>query len=229
MNDEQFRSALLSEPRSTLTESGLPPALKALVSEYAEAESVEWRRVLVGGVAYFEVLATWENLDEDAPSPRFVSGTIFDARGHELVDLDFEQRLATFAPSKAELAQNARLTAFMEKTFSDERLQGTALASAKIAMPAKLNENDGAQAYKVELEGRTYYAKVLGKPGAFEVLIFDAAFHGIGGSYQVGKEPFDVAEEEITRPLPAKPAKASGKASSAVDDFEAPSARKLTL
>jgi hypothetical protein len=229
MTDEQFRSALLSEPRATLTEVGLPQAVRALLSEYAEAESVELRRVLVGGVAYFEILATWESLDEEASAPTFVAGTIVDARGSELVDLDFEQRLATFTPTKAELAHDARLTAFMEKAFTDERLQGPALSVAKIAMPAKLNENDGASAYKLEFEGRSYFAKVSGKPGAFEVLIFDSAFRGLGGSYQVGKEPFDVAEVEVSKPLPAKPARATGKASSAVDDFEAPSTRKLTL
>lgn len=226
MTDDAFRSTLLSEPRASLTEEGLPPAVRALLAELEEAQSVETRRVLVGGVAYFEVLSTWESLDEDAPRPTFVAGTVCDARGTELVDLDFEQRLATFAKTKAELAHDAGLTAFMEATFSDARLQGAGLT--KIAMPAKLSGDD-ARAYKVEFEGRGYFAKVYGKPGAFEVLIFDAQFRGLGGSYQVGKEPFDVAEAEVTRPLPPKPARASAKASSAVDDFEAPAARKLTL
>ena len=224
MTDDAFRSALLAEPRASLTEVGLPAAVRAVLAELEEAVSVELRQVLVGGVAYYEILSTWDSLDDDST---FVAGTLYDARGAELVDLDFEQRLATFAKTKGELAHDAQLTAFMEATFSEARLQGSGLT--KVAMPAKLNSADDARAYKVEFAGRSYFAKVYGKPGAFEVLIFDAQFRGLGGSYQVGKEPFDVAEVEVTKPLPPKAARPTANAKSAVDDFEAPAARKLTL
>ncbi len=229
MTDDAFRAALLSEPRAPLTEGALPVPVRALLAELSEAQSTELRQVRVGGVSYFELLSTWEHLDEDAAKPTFVAGVIVDGTGAELADLDFEQRLAIFAPSKAELARNTKLTAFMEKCFTEERLLGTALITNKIPVPTKLEPEDDARAYKVEFDGRSYFAKVLGKKGALEVLIYDAAFQGLGGSALVGKEPFDVAEVEVTRPLPAKPAPALGKAQSAADDFEAPAARKFTI
>lgn len=229
MTDDAFRAAILSEPRAAMTMSALPPSVRAVLKEFEGAQALEVRRVLVNGAPYFELLSTWENLDEESAKETFVAGVIVDAKGTELVDLDFEQRLATFAPTKAELARNVKLSAFMEGFFTEERVLGSALVKHEVPVPRKLEPEAGVRAFKVEFDGRSYFARVVGARGALEVLIYDAAFQGLGGSYQVGQEPFDVAEVELTRSLAAKPAPATGKAQSAADDFEAPAARKFTI
>jgi hypothetical protein len=224
--DTTLRAALLTQPRASLEVTGLPPPVRAFLKEFEGAVAIEVRRVLVGGVAYFEVLVTHENLDDESDQDTFVAGTIVDSQARELVDLDFEKRLATFSPSASEKTHNAALTAFMQATFTDARLP----TLEAIDVPAKLKTDAGeARAHRVEFEGRPYFALVSGQRGAFEVLIYDAAFNGLGGSYQVGKEPFDVAELEATRPIGKVPLAATSKGKSAVDDFEAPKTRKVTF
>lgn len=225
MTDEELRAALLTTPRAPLKPADLPPAVRANLETFSEATSVEVREVAVGGVPYFEVLGTFESLEDEGT---FVAGTVFDARGTEVADLDFAQRVATFPRSASEQARDGRFAAFLGGFFTEERLAGRALAAAKISVPKGLEAEEGAHAYQVEFEGRRYVALVSGAAGAREVLVYDERSNGLGGSYHLGKEPFDVAEPEVTLPLSAKPAPATGKRAP-VDGFESRAAPKVRI
>ena len=61
------------------------------------------------------------------------------------------------------------------------------------------------------------------------MLVYDQQGQGLGGCYGAGKEPFEVAEVELTRPLESMLLAASA-AARGHDDFEAPAAhRRLVL
>lgn len=228
---EPRRAAFLSAPRLTLGLELLSPALKGYLARFEDVEKVEARTLVVDGVTYFELLRTYVTDDEDIPGGRFVTGTIVDASAHEVVDLDFTARLATFPPGVNERARDQRLTSHCETFFTRARLDGAGLKSSEAKLPKGVEVEPGARTFRFEFEGASYFAAAYpNEEKKLEVLVFDAQGRGLGGTYALGGEPFDVAEVEPTMPLAAQPVKASGVAKSAGGDgFEAKARPKVTF
>lgn len=219
------RRALLSAPRTSLPFESAPPAVRAYARQFPDALSLEVRRLHVEGTSSFEVLRTHardeflESAPEgEAPGPddTFVTGTIVDAEGVELVELDFEEGSAVFLADADEKAHDARLTAFAAQHFTVEALAG-ALKTAPV--PAAVPLEADAKGYRFTFEGRTYYAQAYREQGAWEVLVYDDQGHGLGGCYGVGRADFELAEEEARLPLPRTPRPAAAEASGH-DDFQ---------
>lgn len=219
----KFRSSLLTAARAPIDAHACPAPVRKAVAQFEDAVSSEVRQLLVGGRPFYEVLCTFQfdNGDEELEPSEFISGLIVDANGTELVDLDFEQRLATFIASPEETDRNRQLAAFLDGHFTKASLDGGALARSLVPMPKALEESidgapDTAKVYRFEFDGRWYFAK---RYLPHEVLIFDAQHRTLGGSAEVGVEPFDVAEVEASSPLGPAPAAVAGAKGN--DAFEA--------
>lgn len=200
--------------------------MRACAAQFEDAVNLEVRRVLVGTQPFYEVLSTFLfEEDDDAEEPReFVSGLIIDANGEELVDLDFEQRVATFIASAEERAKDEAFAKALDRLFTKQALASNALASLQLPLPKQLveeldGERDPGTAYRLELEGRRGFAKVTGADGKWEVLVYDEQYRPLGGSIEVGVEPFDIGSVEETAPLAAAPLPA-GTAKKGNDVFE---------
>jgi hypothetical protein len=212
-------ASFLSAPRTTLELSTLPPPVRIYVAQFGEVLKLEARRLLVDGVAYFELLRTEENDgDEEGAPDTFITGTIVDASGAEHVDLDFVQGLATFPPTPAQVEHDVQLTKFAATFFTRARLDGAELKPFESKLPAAIEREPDARSFKLEFEGKTYFAQAYLEAKAWEVLVYDAQGSGLGGCYAVGKEEFEVAEVELTRPLSKQPLQATS-AARGHDDF----------
>ena len=231
---EAFQQALLKAPRTGLALESAPPAVRAYGRDFEDALSLDVRRLHLEGVSYFEVLRTHlrdefleeaEDDEEPGDDDVFLTGTIIDAAGTEVVELDFERGLARFMPGPDEKAHDARLTAFCAQLFTPEALAG-ALATTKV--PASVPLEPDARAYRFTFEGRGYFAQAYKEQGAWEVLVYDEQGRGLGGCYGLGREPFDVAELEATVPLPRTPQPVRAEASGH-DDFEPSKRPKVVL
>lgn len=217
-----FRSSLLTAPRAPIDAHACPAPVRKAVAQFEDAVEREVRQLLVGGKPFYEVLVTFQfdDGDDELEPSEFVSGLIVDANGRELVDLDFEERLATFLPSPEEEARNQKLATFLEGHFTKAALASNALEKSVVPMPKAIEElvdgkPDTAKVFRFEFEGRTYFAKHYPPR---EVLIYDAKYRPLGGSPEVGVDAFDVAEVEMTSPLAPQPAPAS--AAKGNDAFE---------
>jgi hypothetical protein len=210
------RQALLTQPRAAVDLHAAPPPVRAAAAQFEDALEVQVRRVLVGSQPHYEILATFafeEDEADDAEPRQFVSGLIIDAAGTELVDLDFEQGVATFALSPEQKAADERLAQHLERLFTQEALQTQSVKAKQVPMPKALvesidGEEDTGVVYAVEHADFRGFAKVFSNDGSYEVLVFDAKHRPLGGTPEVGVEPFDLASFEDTAPLAPAPAAA---------------------
>lgn len=210
------RKALLTQPRAPVDLHASPPAVRAAVAQFEDALEVQVRRVLIGSQPHYEILATFafEEDDADAEPREFVSGLIIDSAGTELVDLDFEQCVATFALSAEQKAADERLARHLERVFTKHALETQSVKATSVPMPKALMESIDGEAdtgvvYALEHGDFRGFAKVYSDGGSWEVLVFDAKHRPLGGTPEVGVEPFDIASFEDTAPLSAGPAPAS--------------------
>ncbi len=210
-----FRRALLTQARAAVDLHACPPPVRACAAQFEDAVEVQVRRILVGSQPFYEVLTTFTFEDDDEEEPReFVSGLIIDFNGEELVDLDFEQQLATFVASPEERAQDEAFAKALDGLFTKQALDGGSLKPLEIPLPKQLVEvvdgaSDEAIAYRLDLGGRRGYAKVSRIDGKWEVLVFDEKYRPLGGTIEAGVEPFDIGSIEETAPLTGGPRSAS--------------------
>lgn len=223
-------AAFLTAPRTALELATLPPPVRVYVAQFGEVLKLEARRLLVEGVPYFELLRTEEgDPDEEGAPGSYLTGTIVDASGIEHVDLDFVQGLASFLPTAPEQVEHdAQLTRFAAALFTKAKLEGPELKSFEAKLPSGVEREPDARSFKFEFESKPYFAQAYLEAKAWEVLVYDARGNGLGGCYAVGKEDFEVAELELTRPLGKKPLPASG-AARGHDDFERPAGKRPVI
>ena len=234
-----LRATLLSAPRAQLAIELLPLPVLAYLKLFEDVLGAEARRLMINGTAFFELLRIYpredlEFLDEEqqakeADVPAYFTGTIVDSAGQVVVDLDFERRLATFAPSPQEAEHDAKLSAHAEKLFTLDNLRARApLKPYESPIPPNVEHEPDAKGYTFQFAGKRYFATMTEEGDLYEVLIFDAAGRGLGGSYSVGDEPFDVAEVEVTGPLTQIPASVRTVAN-AHDAFETKAKPKVVF
>jgi len=221
-------AAFLAAPRTKLELATLPPPVRIYVAQFGEVLQLEARRLLVEGVAYFELIRTEESDGDEEGAADYFTGTIVDAGGIEHVDLDFVQGVATFLPTAEQVEHDVQLTKFVAAFFTKPKLEGSELKSFESKLPSNVDREPDARGFKFEFESKPYFAQAYLEANSWEVLIYDGQGNGLGGCYAVGKEVFEVAELELTRPLGKQPLAATG-AARGHDEFVRPASPRVVI